>query len=404
MSPRQVLLGDLIHIKHGFAFKGEFFSDSGKYILLTPGNCAESGGLKLKGDREKFYSGDFPSEFILSQGDLIVVMTDLVQAAPILGGAFLIPEDDRFLHNQRLGLVTLKDAKRLDKNYLYYALNHDPYRSQVRGSATGVTVRHTAPERIYHCTIPVPTLAEQKQIAGILSAYDDLIANNRRRIQLLERAARELYKEWFVRLRFPGHAHTRIVDGVPEGWERRKLGDIASLVMGQSPKSEHYNTDGEGLPFHQGVSSFGTRFVTHETYCRVSSRLAEPGDILFSVRAPVGRLNITLDRIIIGRGLAAIRTLSGHQSFLYYQLKNHFFKEDMIGGGAIFAAVTKKDLENQLLLCPDSQLIDEFEQIGEPIDKQLRVLFMENQRLAQARDLLLPRLMRGELFPPQPKP
>jgi type I restriction enzyme, S subunit len=97
-------LGDLIEIKHGFAFKGEFFSDSGSYILLTPGNCYERGGLRLKGEKEKYYSGEIREEYILSAGDLIVVMTDLVNTAPILGGAFFIPEDNKYLHNQRLGL------------------------------------------------------------------------------------------------------------------------------------------------------------------------------------------------------------------------------------------------------------------------------------------------------------
>ena len=106
MGWHDIMLGDLIEIKHGFAFKGEFFSDEGHYILLTPGNCHASGGLKLKGTREKFYIGDFPKEYLLSAGDLLVVMTDLVNNAPILGGALIIPEDERFLHNQRMGFIT----------------------------------------------------------------------------------------------------------------------------------------------------------------------------------------------------------------------------------------------------------------------------------------------------------
>ena len=167
--------------------------------------------------------------------------------------------------------------------------------------------------------------------------------------------------------------------------------------MGQSPKSEFYNDKGEGLPFHQGVTNFGERFVKHKTYCATKNRIAEKADILCSVRAPVGRLNITLDRIIIGRGLSSIRSKSGHQSFLYYNLKEHFFKEDMIGGGAIFAAVTKKDVENQDLLCPLTGVIKKFEYISNPIDEQIKVLHNQNIRLKQARDLLLPRLMNGEI-------
>ena len=148
MSWNPVTLGELIEIKHGFAFKGAFFSDAGQYILLTPGNCHESGGLKLKGSKEKYYTGDIPEDYLLSIKDLLVVMTDLVNTAPILGGAFIIPEDDRYLHNQRLGLVIIKDKTRIHKKFLYYLLNTNTYRGQVRGSASGATVRHTSPAHL----------------------------------------------------------------------------------------------------------------------------------------------------------------------------------------------------------------------------------------------------------------
>jgi type I restriction enzyme S subunit len=151
MSWQKRKVGDFIKIKHGWTFKGEFFADSGSYILLTPGNAHESGGLKLRAGKEKYYSGDFPPEFLMKRGDMLVIMTDLIQAAPILGGAILIPEDDRFLHNQRLGLVEFLPESPIDRNFLYYSLNSPNYRAQVRGSATGATVRHTAPTRICEC-------------------------------------------------------------------------------------------------------------------------------------------------------------------------------------------------------------------------------------------------------------
>src|SRR5688572_9977819 len=141
-------LGEVMDVKHGFAFKGESFADSGEFILLTPGNCHESGGLKLKGDKEKYYSGEFPEEYLLREGDMLVVMTDLINSAPILGGSFLIPEDNRFLHNQRLGLVQITNERRINKGFLFYLLNTHAYRGQVRGSASGATVRHTSPSRI----------------------------------------------------------------------------------------------------------------------------------------------------------------------------------------------------------------------------------------------------------------
>lgn len=395
MSWRELALGEAIHVKHGFAFKGEFFSDAGKYVVLTPGNFNEEGGFRLRPGKDRFYSGEIPEDYVLKEGDLIVAMTE--QGSGLLGSSAMIPSGEQYLHNQRLGLIDKLDETKLNKKFLYFLFNTKSLRGQISGSASGTKVRHTSPERIYQVKVKVPQVSEQDRIASILSAYDDLIENNRRRIQLLEESARLLYKEWFAYLRFPGHEHVKVVDGVPEGWEKKCLVDVADIVMGQSPKSEYYNEVGEGLPFHQGVTNFGDRFVEHQFFCTIKNRIAEPGDILCSVRAPVGRINITLDQIIIGRGLSAIRSKSANQSFLYYQLKNHFFKEDLIGGGAIFASVTKKDLENQEMLCPSKLLIEEFEETSRSIDAQIRNLHLQNLKLKQARDLLLPRLMNGEI-------
>jgi len=250
---------------------------------------------------------------------------------------------------------------------------------------------------LHELRVRVPDSPIQERIATILSAYDELIEKNRRRMALLEESARLLYREWFVRLRFPGYEHTQIVDGAPQGWQRKSLNDLAFIVMGQSPESKYYNDAGEGLPFHQGVTDFTDRFVKDRVFCTRPTRLAETGDILCSVRAPVGRVNITLNKVAIGRGLTALRSKSGNQSFLFQQLRTHFFKEDLIGAGAIFASVTRREFGSQELLTPDDALIHDFEEISTDADGQLRVLSMQNEKLRAARDLLLPKLMSGEL-------
>ena len=398
MSWTEVSIGELADIKHGFAFKGQDFTDSGEYIVITPGNCHPRGGFRCKGEKEKRYQGKIPEGYLLKKGDLLVVLTDLVNSAPVLGGSFLIPEDNKYLHNQRLGLVEIKDPDKTSKRFISYLFNTHEYRGQVRGSASGATVRHTSPGRVAACKVRVPSdLRTQEQIANTLSVYDDLIENNNRRIELLEAAARQLYKEWFVRFLFPGHEKTKIVNGLPQGWEVVPLEEVADIVMGQSPKSEFYNRDAEGLPFHQGVTNYGQRFVDHQTWCSKTTRIAEYGDILFSVRAPVGRINITLDKVILGRGLAAIRSRSGSQSFLFYHLKQIFFKEDMIGEGSIYASISKKDLHGFELLRPPTALVNDYEERSVDIDRQIETLHRSNQRLEQARDLLLPKLMSGEI-------
>jgi len=176
-----------------------------------------------------------------------------------------------------------------------------------------------------------------------------------------------------------------------------KLGEITAVTMGQSPSSQFYNEVGEGLPFHQGVTDFGKYFPSDRVYCTLENRIAEPGDILFSVRAPVGRINIANKKIIIGRGLAAIRSNTGNQTFVLWQLKELFQKEDMIGNGSIFKAVTKGDVHNINMLNPSPSIIAQFETVARPTLSMIKVMTHKNAILRRTRDLLLPKLISGEI-------
>ena len=167
--------------------------------------------------------------------------------------------------------------------------------------------------------------------------------------------------------------------------------------MGQSPKSEFYNQEKKGLPFHQGVGSYGTRFVIDDTYSSSVTRIAESGSILFSVRAPVGRLNFTKNKIIIGRGLAAINHKEKYQSFLFYMLKERFFKDDILGNGAIFASISKDELLNQQFVIPNDELLQKFNTIASGIDAKIAAADAQMQLLTQSRNRLLPKLMNGEI-------
>jgi type I restriction enzyme S subunit len=162
------------------------------------------------------------------------------------------------------------------------------------------------------------------------------------------------------------------VKGIPASWLVKKFGEIANFTMGQSPKSEFYNESGDGLPFHQGVGTYGDRFPQKVTYCSVNGRKARQGDILFSVRAPVGRLNIADSEMIIGRGLAAIRHKVGHNSYLFYLLKVTFANEDIIGNGAIFNSVGKDELAKFQILQPDEPLARSFKRLLRVSTSKLR--------------------------------
>ena len=252
-------------------------------------------------------------------------------------------------------------------------------------------------EKLSMIEFPCPPIETQRQIADILSAYDDLIENNQKQIKLLEEAAQRLYKEWFVDLHFPGCEQTKLIDGVPEGWKNNILSDIADISMGQSPKSEFYNDKKDGLPFHQGVGSYGNRFVIDNVYTTSYTRIAEPDSILFSVRAPVGRLNRTKNRIVIGRGLSAINHKKGCQGYLFYLLKNKFFKDNILGNGSIFASISKDELANQKLIIPTDSLVERFNSQVKSIDDKIDILDSQNELLKETRDRLLPKLMSGEI-------
>lgn len=299
--------------------------------------------------------------------------------------------------NQHVCIIRPDPTKLLPEFLHYYIVSPMMQTYLLSRAGSGGTRNALTKGMLESLEVPCPSIPIQRKIVEALKNYDDLIENNRRRIELLERAARILYKEWFVDLRFPGHERVPVRDGVPMGWHTCQLRDMADITMGQSPKSVHYNEDGIGLPFHQGVRNFGFRFPTHVVYSTNVPRIAEAGDILFSVRAPVGRINVALDRLVIGRGIASIRSKFGHQNYLLYALKNKFYTEDLMGSGSIYPAITGKELREVRILRPHRDVTKAFIARVEPIDRQIAVLDRQCSHLAQARDLLLPRLMNGEI-------
>lgn len=331
----------------------------------------------------------------LIDGDLLFGRRSLVEEGA--GKCSMVYKPARPLTFESSIIRVRLDRSAADPEFFFNYFRSPIGRSRIRAIVGGAAVKGIRGSDLKLIKVHLPPLDKQIAIRQVIAAYDDLIATNQRRIALLEDAARRFYREWFVHLRFPGHESVPVRDGVPEGWAKLPLGDVAEITMGQSPESKHYNTDGDGLPFHQGVSDFGHRFVKHETYTKQATRIGEAGDILCSVRAPVGRLNLTRDKIAIGRGLSAMRSRAGHQSLLSYQLDALFVEEDMIGGGAIFASVGKKELFGQLILQPSTSVATTFNRLAADLDAQVENLDLQNQELAQARDLLLPKLMSGQL-------
>ena len=335
-----------------------------------------------------FMSEDTPKRFIASEDDIIYTRTGQV--------GLVFRKQQGVVHNNCFRVIP-NNEKELDKSYLYWYLNLDSIRNFANSIASGSAqpdLPHTTFKKI---KIWLPKIEVQRKIANTLDQYELVIENNNKRIHLLEQMAENLYKEWFVRFRFPGYEDVDFENGIPNGWKIERLSDIADIIMGQSPESENYNTNCEGLPFHQGVGSYGEFYLIDDVYSTKGNRIAEANSIIFSVRAPVGRINITLNKIILGRGVAAINSAKGYNAYLLWMLKNQFQQEDIIGNGSIFASVTKKELFGFKILMPNEDLIQKFDSIASGIEREMRKISLINSNLKKQRDMLLPRLMSGKL-------
>lgn len=298
-------------------------------------------------------------------------------------------------------LVIIRPGHDVVPRFLLALLSSPRGQQMISSYDNGAAQPNVGARDVARLEIHLPPLGTQQKIAAILAAYDDLIERNRLRVKLLEEMARRIYHEWFVEFRFPGEGGGTLVASelglMPEGWSVSPLSSLARITMGQSPPSSAYNTRGLGLPFHQGVGSYGPNFPIHNVYSSAGTRIAEPGDILVSVRAPVGRINLADRRLILGRGLCAIRAGEARRGFLWQALRLFFREEDIMGGGSIFQSVTKRDMEGLRLPWPGRTLAGNFSDISEPIWDQLHSLTSEVANLRSTRDLLLPKLVSGAI-------
>jgi type I restriction enzyme S subunit len=355
-------------------------------------------GGRILNDRREYVSeqtyGSWMRRGLPQAGDILITTE-----AP-LGEVAQVP-DSRIALAQRVILLR-PDQSKVDRQFFFHFLRSPVAQERLRRRASGTTVSGIRQPELRAVEIALLDRSSQEQVGDILDALDQLIENNRRRIEVLEQMAQAIYREWFVHFRFPGHENTTLIDSplgrIPEGWEVRPLIAQASVTMGQSPRSEHYNTDGIGQPFHQGVTDFGDYFPIDRKYCSIDGRQAYVGDILVSVRAPVGRLNLSHGDLIVGRGLAALRSNSKRQGLLFAHLKFRTFKEeDSMGGGTIFKAIGKRELENlPLLVAPESIEARADETLAEPV-ALIRSLTFESRHLTVIRDILLPKLVTGEI-------
>ena len=309
-----------------------------------------------------------------------------------LGQVGLVPQApfDRYLVSQSQMKLTV-NPKIADPLFFYYVFSTAEQQDYIRQNAIQTGVPHTNLGILRGTPVPLPSLGEQRAIAHILGTLDDKIELNRRMNETVEAMARALFKSWFVdcdpvrakmegRWRkgeslpgLPAHLYDLFPDSfeeselgeIPMGWTCSTIGKHFKLTMGQSPPGSTYNESGHGIPFYQGRTDFGFRFPYRRVFCSAPTRLAEIGDTLVSVRAPVGDVNIAMETCAIGRGVAAVRHHSGIRSFTYYAmhaLSNHFAKFE--AEGTVFGSIKKSDFERLPFISPPPAMLDYFGSSG----------------------------------------
>ena len=271
--------------------------------------------------------------------------------------------------------------------YLYYFLKNTSTVAELQLLAetrSGTFPQITFSE-VANLTIPVPSLAVQEVIVQTMQCLEDKITCNEQINDNLEQQAMSLYAEIFL-----NSSDSNVTSGT--------LSDIAVITMGQSPSGSSYNEDGVGEVFYQGRAEFGFRFPKRRLFTTEPKRMAEAGDVLLSVRAPVGDLNIAYERCCIGRGLGAIHSKTGHSSFVLYTMFALRSQLDVFNGeGTVFGSINRDALNAIPIDIPPVTEIDQFEVVAHPIDELIRANYEENCRLEAIRDSLLPKLMSGEI-------
>ncbi len=390
---KEVKLGDILEIKHGYGFKGEFFKeDETDNVLVTPGNFNIGGGFK--NEKLKYYDGPISEDFILKPNDVIVTMTDLSKMADTIGYSAKVPSSSKtYLHNQRIGLIKLLNDE-VDIDFIYWFLRTSNYQRYVAGSSTGATVKHTSPTKIYSYKGIIPPLETQKKIASILSGYDDLIENNLKRIKILGDMAQQTYEEWFVRMRFPGHESATInpETGLPEGWEKVKLGDFINFKKGKKLEE----TFEEKLPDTEKVLLLDSLESGKFNYTKVGNHsLVKRGDILMLMDGARSSYVFLADDGIIGSTMAKVETKNLPSSLLFYYFQRNLEWLQINNTGAAIPHANPNFIKKIDFKLPNKELLNTWEMFIQPIWKNIWNLKDQNQRLREARDILLPRLMMG---------
>ena len=392
---KECTLGDLIRIKHGYAFKGDYITtnDNG-VVLITPGNFAIGGGFQER--KCKFFSSDYPNDYVLKAGDLIVTMTDLSKDGDTLGYSAKVPSSKNrvYLHNQRIGLIEFKN-KNADPNFLYWVMRSPSYQRGIVATASGSTVKHTSPGRICESKILLPPLAEQQRIAKILSSLDDKIELNNAINRNLEEQAQAIFKSWFIDFEpFGGE--------MPEDWKNGSLSDIADYLNGLAMQKFRPKDEEVGLPvlkikeLRQGFAGEDAELCSPNIK---SEYIVNDGDVIFSWS---GSLLVDLwcgGKCGLNQHLFKVTSKRYDKWFYYMWTKHHLDRFIFLAAdkATTMGHIKREELDKAEVCVPSDADYQKISFVLKPLIDRLIANKIENRTLSTMRDELLPKLMLGEM-------
>jgi len=399
-------LGMVATVKSGYAFKSKDWVDEGVPVVKIQN--VRSGRVNLEGCAYVTEQVAAKAEkFRLVNGDVLITMSGEIGAIGVVRG------DEHMLLNQRVGRFAIIDPERLDARFLFYLLSDPLLKLEMESIAYGAAQPNISPKLIEGLNVYLPGLRNQQSAAEILWAYDELIENNARRIEILEEMAQAIYREWFVEFRYPGHEDVPLVDSelgpIPEDWTVSDLGSVCTRVQaGGTPsrKNPEFWDDGVVNWFRTTELQDGFLFDSSEKISEAglegsSAKMFEAGSILMAIYGSptVGRLGIlTQDATCNQAALALVpdETVLSHP-FLYQTLtsmREHF---NSIAQGAAQQNISKATVAGTLMMLPPRPLVDLYDQVAVPIWDLTRTLTGQLGNLRETRDLLLPRLISGEI-------
>jgi type I restriction enzyme S subunit len=402
---KRVELGSVASVKSGFAFKSKDWKDSGVPVIKIAN--VKDGFVTLDGCSfvDENVARD-ASAFELKPGDILISMTGYI------GEVARVRNEGRMLLNQRVGKFSIKNSELLDSDFLFYCLRDPELKAKFVAHAYGAAQPNISPTLIEQQDISLPPLPIQRRIAGILSAYDELIENSQRRIKILEAMARALYREWFVHFRFPGHESVPRVPSplgdIPQGWEVKTVSQVAGIVS-RGPSLTYVASGGVQVVNQRCIRNEGIEMQAVQ-YARPlpekkSHLYLQPQDILINSMGvgTLGRVsrNLSIDELtIIHNCITVVRGKTGEPTttFLYYRLsdcQDHF---ERLGVGATGQTSLRiETIEEVQFAFPPIALLSAFEQAVMPMWINIGRLKRQIQNLRRTRDLLLPRLLSGQI-------